>query len=119
MSDIEPFVRLHDLRAAIARSVETLCAAARVEARVDVEIRHPKTHGAKYVIRVNLWARDWRSVLGGNGLESLPRAEQLLLARHRYREAAKTAHPDVVGGSAARMLALNVAMDGAEKELSR
>jgi hypothetical protein len=56
--------------------------------------------------------KPWREVMIFG--ESTPTREQL---RQRYRELARTRHPDRIGGSDAAMSELNVALAEAEKEI--
>ncbi len=54
---------------------------------------------------------DWRTMLGLGGAATLEEAERA------YRERAKADHPDMPGGSAAKMAALNAAIAEARKKL--
>lgn len=80
--------------------------------------RQEMRHGGLSIVRASFRGfaalpppMDWRTVLG------VPRAADLPTAETAYRARTREAHPDLPGGSAERMAALNVAIAAARLEL--
>lgn len=111
---IQPFANIRSLALAIEamRSIKRHGGGHMMQRSFDGFAQLPPPDGGATYTK-----RPWREVLEVGDIGALPAAAQIAIAEAFYKTRARSAHPDVAGGSAEKMAELNIAIEDARKEL--